>query len=89
MLEQFQTLTNRMEYLMATLDESITRLFTDFSNELAGFQTTIDELTTENADLRTQLQPLSDQIAAAQDRVDTKATELEANDPTPEPDPNA
>lgn len=68
---------------MATLDESITRNFTDWGNELQQFQSTIDTLTAENADLRAQLQPLSDQIAAAQERLDERSTELEANDPTP------
>src|SRR5436190_17388732 len=82
-LPQLEELRNAM----ATLDESISRNFTDWGNELQQFQTTISQLTAENADLRAQLQPLSDQIAAAQSRLDEKSTELEANDPGPADNP--
>src|SRR6478752_9479683 len=72
-LEQFQTLTARMEYHMATLDQAITTLFTDIANQIqqisAGLDETIANLSAENADLKADLQARSDELANLQEDV--------------------
>ena len=95
-LEQFQTLTNRMEFLVATLNESVTTLFTDIANQIqqisAGLDETIANLSAENADLKADLQARSDELTSLQEtvtseqaRIEGKSEELQADDPQPEP----
>jgi len=95
-LEQFQTLTNRMEFLVATLNESVSTLFTDIANQIqqisAGLDETIANLSAENADLKADLQARSDELASLQEtvtseqaRIEGKSDELQADDPQPEP----
>lgn len=93
LLEQFQTLTARMEYLMATLNEAVSTLFTDIANQVqAGLDETIANLSAENADLKADLQARSDELASLQEtvtseqaRIEGKSEELQADDPQPEP----
>src|SRR6478752_1472132 len=96
LLEQFQTLTARMEYLMATFDEAVTTLFTDIANQIQQVKDSLDEsiagLSAENADLKAQLQARSDELATLQEtvtseqaRIEGKSEELQADDPQPEP----
>jgi len=95
-LEQFQILTNRMEFLVATLNESVSTLFTDIANQIqqisAGLDETIANLSAENADLKADLQARSDELASLQEtvtseqaRIEGKSEELQADDPQPEP----
>ena len=95
-LEQFQTLTNRMEFLVATLNESVTTLFTDIANQIAQVQGSLDEtianLSAENSDLKADLQARSDELATLQEtvtseqaRIEGKSDELQADDPEPTP----
>ncbi len=90
LLEQFQTLTARMEYLMATLNESVTTLFTDIANQIqqisAGLDETIANLSAENADLKAdELASLQETVTSEQARIEGKSEELQADDPQPEP----
>lgn len=98
LLAALQTLTTRMETGMATLDESVTRLFTNISNEIQqvrdGLAETIANLVASGeakdatiAELQArvdELDTLQETVATEQGRIDSKSEELEANDPTPE-----
>lgn len=82
-----------MEYLMATLNEAVSTLFTDIANQVqAGLDETIANLSAENADLKADLQARSDELASLQEtvtseqaRIEGKSEELQADDPQPEP----
>src|SRR6478609_1648511 len=86
-----QHITHELERHMSQLTDSLDRLSTNISNELdqvrKGLQDVIDGLTEENADLKAQLQEQLDGVVAAQAKVDSLNSDLEANDPVePAPD---
>jgi septal ring factor EnvC (AmiA/AmiB activator) len=74
---------------MASIDESLDRLFQGITTEIQQvrdeLQGQITDLGTENETLRGALQKADDTLAGVQERIDSKSTELEANDPPAEP----
>ena len=80
--------TKELESRMASINESLDRLSGAISTEIQQvrdeLQAVIDNLGAENAELKAQLEGQVANLDAAIARVDTMATELEANEPAPE-----
>jgi chromosome segregation ATPase len=79
-----------LTHFMASIDESLDRLFQGITTEIQQvrdeLQGQISDLGSENETLRGALQKADDTLAGVQERIDSKSTELEENDPPVEPE---